>query len=96
VVLSRGSSAERFHAALGSTGLVPGAEEARSPGLHRVGGARRDWLPGSPGRFYWVAQERRRRARSIGTFNEGRKVTLWAGVSPRTSPRSPSRGARRR
>jgi hypothetical protein len=26
----------------------------------------------------------------IGTFNEGQKVTLWAGVSPKDFPPSPS------
>jgi hypothetical protein len=89
VVLSSGTSGERFHAALSATGLQPGARadatlirtssgwriELRATGLPHLAG----------GRFYeaWL------RARDgvlvpVGTFNEGRKVTLWAGVSPRS------------
>jgi anti-sigma-K factor RskA len=87
VVLSRGSSAERFHAALGSTGLVPGAEgeatltkttsgwriELDATGLPRLDNGRfyEGWLKNAAGVLV-----------PIGTFNEGRKVTLWAGVSP--------------
>jgi hypothetical protein len=86
-VFSSASSSERFHAALASTGLQPGARgdatlvktasgwrvELHATGLPVLAG----------GRFYeaWL----RNRAGvlvPVGTFNEGRKVTLWAGVSP--------------
>jgi anti-sigma factor RsiW len=86
-VFRSNSSGERFHAALAPTRLAPGAEgeatltktssgwriELDATGLPRLDG----------GRFYeaWL----RNRAGvlvPIGTFNEGRNVTLWAGVSP--------------
>ena len=82
------SSAERFHAALAPTDVVPEATgeatltktssgwrvELDATGLPRL----------EDGRFYeaWL-----RNADGvlvpIGTFNEGRDVTLWAGVSPK-------------
>ena len=87
-VFSSGTSAERFHAALGPTGLVPAASgeatltkttsgwriELDATGLPRL----------DDGDFYaaWL----RNRAGvlvPIGTFNEPRQVTLWAGVSPK-------------
>ena len=90
-VFGSGASGERFQAALAPTGLAPGAAgeatltettsgwriELRAKGLPRLTG----------GRFYeaWL----RNRAGvlvPIGTFNEGRKVTLWAGVSPKEFP----------
>jgi hypothetical protein len=89
VVLGSSTSAQRFHAALGPTGLAPDARgEATltktSSGwrieLDATGLPRRD-----NGRFYeaWL-----RNAAGvlvpIGTFNEGKNVTLWAGVSPKT------------
>jgi hypothetical protein len=85
-----GSSApgERFHAALGPTGLVPGATgdatltktpsgwriEVAATGLpHLEGGSFYEaWLKNAAGVLV-----------PIGTFNDGRKVTLWAGVSPK-------------
>lgn len=86
-----GTSGERFQAALAPTDLAPGARgeatliettsgwriELRSAGLPRL----------AHGRFYeaWL----RNRAGvlvPIGTFNTGRRVTLWAGVSPKEFP----------
>jgi hypothetical protein len=87
-VLQSGSNAERFHAALGPTGLVPDAHgestltkttsgwriQLDATGLPRLAGGRfyEAWLRNSGGVLV-----------PIGTFNEGRKVTLWAGVSPK-------------
>jgi Anti-sigma-K factor rskA len=87
-VIGSSTSGERFQAALAPTGVVPGAGgeatltktssgwriELDATGLPRL----------DDGRFYeaWL-----RNAAGvlvpIGTFNEGRKVTLWAGVSPK-------------
>ena len=86
VVLS-GSSAQRFHAALAPTGLVPGATGKATLtkttsgwriNLHATGLPRLD-----SGRFYeaWLKNDAGVLV-PIGTFNEGLKVTLWAGVSP--------------
>jgi hypothetical protein len=88
VVFRSGTSAEQFQAALGGTRSLPGASgratltktssgwriELDTSGLPRL----------DRGRFYeaWL----RNRAGvlvPIGTFNEGKKVTLWAGVSPK-------------
>jgi hypothetical protein len=86
-VFTSGTSAQRFHTTLAATGLAPGATgeatltkttsgwriELDATGLPRL----------DTGRFYeaWL-----RNAAGvlvpIGTFNEGREVTLWAGVSP--------------
>jgi anti-sigma factor RsiW len=88
VVFGSSSSAEQFHAALAAAPSAPGASgEATltktSSGwriqLHASGLPRLD-----RGRFYqaWL----RNRAGvlvPVGTFNEPRKVTLWAGVSPK-------------
>jgi Anti-sigma-K factor rskA len=91
VVAGSGTSAEQLKAALGPTALNPGASgdatlvktssgwriTLDATGLPRLDG----------GRFYegWL----RNRAGvlvPIGTFNEGRNVTLWAGVSPKDFP----------
>jgi hypothetical protein len=88
-VVGSGTPGERFHAALAPTELVPGARgEATltktSSGwriqLDATGLPRRDgtefyeaWLRNADGVLV-----------PIGTFNEGRKVTLWAGVSPKS------------
>jgi hypothetical protein len=90
-VFRTGTHSERFRAALAPTGLVPGASgEATltktSSGwrieLHARGLPRRDH-----GLFYeaWL-RSRAGVLVPIGTFNEGRKVTLWAGVSPKDYP----------
>jgi Anti-sigma-K factor rskA len=88
-VFRSGTSGERFHAALAATDLVPGATgaatlsktssgwrvELNATGLPRLAGGRfyEAWLRNSDGVLV-----------PIGTFNEGRKVTLWAGVSPKS------------
>jgi Anti-sigma-K factor rskA len=86
-VFGSSTSGESFNAALAATDLAPGARgEATltktSSGwrieLDATGLPRRDG-----GRFYeaWL----RNRAGvlvPVGTFNDGRKVTLWAGVQP--------------
>jgi len=88
VVGGSGTSRERFHAALAPTDLVPGATgkatltktdsgwriELDATGLPRLDGGRfyEAWLRDAAGVLV-----------PIGTFNEGRKVTLWAGVSPK-------------
>jgi Anti-sigma-K factor rskA, C-terminal len=87
VVVSSGSHGTRFQATLGPTALAPGARgEATltrtssgwrihldATGLPRLAGERfyEAWLRSSAGVLV-----------PIGTFNEGRNVTLWAGVSP--------------
>ena len=87
VVVGSGSHGTRFQAALGPTPLTPGASgEATltrtssgwrihldATGLPRLAGDRfyEAWLRGSKGVLV-----------PIGTFNEARNVTLWAGVSP--------------
>src|SRR5580765_5321268 len=87
VLVGSGSHSTRFQAALGSTSLAPGASgEATltkttsgwrihldATGLPRLAGDRfyEAWLRGSEGVLV-----------PIGTFNEARNVTLWAGVSP--------------
>jgi hypothetical protein len=86
-VVGSGSHGARFQAALGPTALAPGARgEATltktssgwrihldATGLSRLAGSRfyEAWLRNSAGVLV-----------PIGTFNEGRNVTLWAGVSP--------------
>jgi hypothetical protein len=88
VVFGSGPSSERFHAALAATEQVPGARgeatltktasgwriELDATGLPRLAGARfyEAWLRSPAGVLV-----------PIGTFNESRKVTLWAGVSPK-------------
>ena len=87
VVFASGSSGERFHAALAATDLQPGAGgdatlvktssgwriDLDATGLPRLAGGRfyEAWLRNPGGVLV-----------PIGTFNEGRNVTLWAGVSP--------------
>jgi Anti-sigma-K factor rskA, C-terminal len=91
VVFGSSTSRERFHAALAATQLVPGATgeatltktasgwriELNATGLPRLEGGRfyEAWLRNSAGVLV-----------AIGTFNEGREVTLWAGVSPKVFP----------
>jgi anti-sigma-K factor RskA len=88
-VFRSGNSGERFHAALAATDLAPGATgaatlsktssgwrvELNATGLPRLAGERfyEAWLRNGAGVLV-----------PIGTFNEGRKVTLWAGVSPKS------------
>jgi hypothetical protein len=86
-VFSSDLSPERFRAALGPTTLLPDADgeatltktssgwriELDATGLPRL----------ENGRFYqaWL-RDTAGVTVPIGTFNEGREVTLWAGVSP--------------
>jgi hypothetical protein len=88
-VLTSGTSNQRFRAALGPTDLVPGANgeaqltktssgwriELDATGLPRLDNGRfyEAWLRNGAGVLV-----------PIGTFNEGKNVTLWAGVSPKT------------
>jgi len=90
-VLDSGGSSQRYHAALGPTGLVPAASgeatmtktssgwriELNATGLPRREGRRfyEAWLRNAAGVLV-----------PIGTFNDGRDVTLWAGVSPKDFP----------
>ena len=87
-VVRSGASGEQFHAALTATALAPGAEgeatltktssgwriELDAQGLPRLADGRfyEAWLRNSAGALV-----------PVGTFNEGRNVTLWAGVSPK-------------
>jgi hypothetical protein len=89
--LRSSTSAERFHAALAPTGLLPGAEgeatltkttsgwriELDATGLPRLDRGRfyQAWLRNAAGVLV-----------PVGSFNEGRDVTLWAGVSPEDFP----------
>ena len=86
-IVQSGSSGQRLHAALAPTGLVSGATgdatltktnagwriELNAAGLPRLDGGRfyEAWLRNASGVLV-----------PIGTFNQGPKVTLWAGVSP--------------
>ena len=88
---SSGTSAEHFAIALKPTELMPGAVghaelvktdsgwriELDATGLPRLDGGRfyQAWLRNADGVLV-----------PIGTFNEGDKVTLWAGVSPKEYP----------
>jgi hypothetical protein len=87
-VFGSGTSAGRFEAALAATELVPGAAgeatlsetssgwriELVARGLPRLDGGRfyEAWLRNGAGGLV-----------PVGTFNDGRHVTLWAGVSPK-------------
>jgi hypothetical protein len=90
-VLRSGTSAERFHAALAPTGLEPGA--AGEATLTKTSSGWRiaidvTGLPRRDGQNFYEAWLRNDAGVlvPIGTFNEGRHVTLWAGVSPKTFP----------
>jgi anti-sigma-K factor RskA len=88
-VFGSSTSGERFHASLAATGLAPGASAEAT--LTRTSSGWRIELDatGLPrldkGRFYeaWLRNPAGVLV-PLGTFNEGRKVTLWAGVSPET------------
>jgi len=87
VVVGSGSHGTRFQAALGPTQLAPGAGGEAT--LTRTASGWRIHLDatGLPrlanGSFYeaWLRSPAGLLV-PIGTFNEGRNVTLWAGVSP--------------
>jgi len=87
-VFGSGRTGERFQAALAPTNLLPGASgeatltktssgwriELDAKGLPRLKGGRfyEAWLRSPAGVLV-----------PIGTFNESRNLTLWAGVSPK-------------
>jgi Anti-sigma-K factor rskA, C-terminal len=87
-VIRSGPTGERLEAALAPTELAPGAKgearltktpsgwriELNATGLPRLEGGRfyEAWLLNASGGLV-----------PIGTFNDGRSVTLWAGVSPK-------------
>jgi hypothetical protein len=87
-VLGSGTSGESFQSALAATDLAPGAEGHAT--LTKTSSGWRIELDASglprleDGRFYeaWL-RNRTGVLVPVGTFNEGRKVTLWAGVSPK-------------
>ena len=90
-VVDSGDPGASFRAALAPTDVVPGASgdatftktdsgwriELDATGLPRLQGGLfyEAWLRNAAGVLV-----------PIGTFNEGRKVTLWAGVSPKDFP----------
>jgi hypothetical protein len=90
-VVGSGSHGTRYQAALAPTPLAPGARGEASltrtssgwrirlhaTGLPHLAGSRfyEAWLRSSTGVLV-----------PIGTFNDGRDVTLWAGVSPASFP----------
>lgn len=86
-VFGSSTSAEQFHAALGATPSAPGAGGEAT--LTKTSSGWRIELDASGlprldrGRFYeaWLRNGAGVLV-PIGTFNEGKKVTLWAGVSP--------------
>ena len=89
-VLDSGTSAQSFHAALGPTDLAPGATATATATLTQTSSGWRIELhaTGLPrldaGRFYeaWL-RDAAGLLVPVGTFNEGERVTLWAGVSPK-------------
>ena len=90
-VLDSGTSAETFHAALSPTELASGA--AGEATLTKTASGWRieldaTGLPRRQGGLFYQAWLRSAAGGlvPIGTFNEGRKVTLWAGVSPKDYP----------
>ncbi len=88
VVVGSGTSGERFHAALAATELAPGAAGEATLVKKSSGWRIQLDATGLPrldnGRFYeaWLRNGAGVLV-PIGTFNEGRDVTLWAGVSPK-------------
>src|SRR5262249_40902925 len=86
-VFGSGTSGERLRVALGPTHLAPDATgEAtltRTPSGWRID-LRATGLPRlDQGRFYEACLRNRAGVLvPVGTFNDGRKVTLWAGVAP--------------
>ena len=87
-VLGSNGSSEQFRAALGGTSLAPGASGSAT--LTKTTSGWRIELDASglprldKGRFYeaWLKNAAGILV-PVGTFNEGRKVTLWSGASPK-------------
>jgi hypothetical protein len=88
-LLDSGGSAQRFQAALGPTDLAPAASGDATL-TKTSSGWRIDLsatgLPRREGREFYEAWLRNAAGVlvPIGTFNDGRDVTLWAGVSPKS------------
>jgi hypothetical protein len=90
-VAGSGPSSERFHAALAPTQLAPAAGGEVTLTKTASGWRIRLDVSGLPRRQGALFYQAWLRSPSgvlvpIGTFNEGRKVTLWAGVSPKDYP----------
>ena len=87
-VLRSGSSPERFQAALGPTKLLPAANGkatlTKTPSGWRIELGAKGLPRLDDGRFYeaWLRNPAGVLV-PVGTFNDGRDVTLWAGVSPK-------------
>jgi hypothetical protein len=88
-VLRSSPSGERFQAALEPTGLVPSATGEATLTKTSSGWRIELGAAGLPrledGRFYeaWLRNNAGVLV-PVGTFNDGRDVTLWAGVSPKS------------
>jgi hypothetical protein len=88
-IFASGSSSQRFQAALAATELAPGATGHATLAKTSSGWRIKLDATGLPrldaGRFYeaWL-RNRTGVLVPVGTFNEGRHVTLWAGVPPTT------------
>jgi hypothetical protein len=91
VAVRSGPSGERFHAALAPTALAPGVHGKATLTKTSSGWQVELYAEGLPhlagGRFYeaWLRNAGGALV-PIGTFNDGRKVILWAGVSPKRFP----------
>lgn len=91
IVSGSSTSPEQFHAALGATPSLPSASGEAT--LTKTSSGWRIELDASglprldSGRFYeaWL-RDGAGALVPIGTFNEGKEVTLWAGVSPKGFP----------
>ena len=88
-VLDEDNSAPRFHTALAPTYLVPAASGEATMTKTSSGwriDLRATGLPRREGRDFYEAWLRNAAGVlvPIGTFNDGRDVTLWAGVSPKS------------
>jgi hypothetical protein len=87
-VLRSGSSPERFQGALGPTKLLPAASGdvtlTKTPSGWRIKLGAKGLPRLENGRFYqaWLRNPAGVLV-PVGTFNDGRDVTLWAGVSPK-------------
>jgi Anti-sigma-K factor rskA, C-terminal len=86
-VLRSSSSPQRFQAALGPTNLLPAASGkatlTKTPSGWRIQLSATALPRLDKGRFYeaWLRNSSGVLV-PVGTFNDGRHVTLWAGVSP--------------
>lgn len=87
-IVGSGSSPERFQSALGPTKLVPAASGkatlTKTPSGWRIQLSATGLPRLENGRFYeaWLRNSTGVLV-PVGTFNDGRHVTLWAGVSPK-------------